>query len=178
MGDELADRQLRVLGQELQEMVEGVRLPGERRLAAVQVAAGDPELDVALLWAPELNVTPLRFAAVDPDRGILGATLGFPHGGGLVVEPAAVAGAYEAQGRDIYGARRVLRRILELRATIDQGDSGGPMILVDGTVGGVVFAEARTDENVGYALTPTSVATAIQPFLGRTAEVDTGSCIH
>jgi S1-C subfamily serine protease len=154
-----------------------VQSPDSRLLDATAVF-DDPELDVALLWAPELNVTPLRFAAVDPDRGILGATLGFPHGGGLVVEPAAVAGAYEAQGRDIYGARRVLRRILELRATIDQGDSGGPMILVDGTVGGVVFAEARTDENVGYALTPTSVATAIQPFLGRTAEVDTGSCIH
>ena len=30
--------------------------------------------------------------------------------------------------------------------SIDQGDSGGPLILADGTVGGVVFAEARTDE--------------------------------
>ena len=138
----------------------------------------DPELDVALLWVPSLDAPPLRFAAVDPDRGILGATIGFPHGGGLVIEPAAVAGAYAAQGRDIYGTQRVLRRILELRATIDQGDSGGPMILTDGTVGGVVFAEARTDENVGYALTPTSVATAIQPYLGRTGAVDTGACIH
>jgi hypothetical protein len=42
----------------------------------------------------------------------------------------------------------------------------------------VVFAEARTDENVGYALTPTSVATAIQPYVGRTGAVDTGACIH
>ena len=44
------------------------------------------------------------------------------------------------------------RPILELRAEIDQGDSGGPLVLADGTVGGVVFAEARTDEEVGYAL--------------------------
>ena len=70
------------------------------------------------------------------------------------------------------------RTILELRAEIDQGDSGGPLILADGTVGGVVFAEARTDDSVGYALTPTAVARAVEPSLGRTGPVDTGSCIR
>ena len=154
-----------------------VQGPNSRLLDAVPVF-DDPELDVALLWVRDLEVVPLRFAAADPERGAVGASLGFPHGGGLLVEPAAVAGAYQAQGRDIYGVRRVSRRILELRAIVDQGDSGGPMILADGTVGGVVFAEARTDENVGYALTPTSVAAAIQPFVGRTGAVDTGACIH
>jgi len=154
-----------------------VASPGGRVLDAVAVF-DDPELDVALLWAPDLDLAPLRFAAADPARGAVGATLGFPHGGGLLVEAAAVAGAYDAHGRDIYGARGVSRRILELRAVVDQGDSGGPLILADGTVGGVVFAEARTDENVGYALTPTSVATAIQPWLGRTGAADTGDCIH
>ena len=150
---------------------------GSRLLDAIPVL-DDPELDVALLWVPNLDATPLRFAAADPQRGVLGATLGYPHGGGLQVEPAAVSGAFTAPGRDIYGTRDVRRRILELRAIVDQGDSGGPLVLVDGTVGGVVFAESRTDENAGYALTPTSVATAIQPFLGRTSAVDTGDCIH
>jgi S1-C subfamily serine protease len=150
---------------------------GSRLLDAIPVF-DDPELDVALLWVPDLDTTPLRFAAADPQRGELGATLGYPHGGGLQVEPAAVSGAFTAPGRDIYGARAVSRRILELRAIVDQGDSGGPFILADGTVGGVVFAESRTDENAGYALTPTSVATAIQPYLGRTSAVDTGDCIH
>jgi S1-C subfamily serine protease len=138
----------------------------------------DPDLDIALLWAPDLNARSLRFAAADPERGAMGATLGFPHGGGLLVEPAAVAGAYAAQGLDIYGDRRVSRRILELRARVDQGDSGGPLLLANGTVGGVVFAEARTDENAGYALTATSVATAVAPSIGRTARADTRSCIH
>ena len=115
----------------------------------------DPRLDVALLWVADLDATALRLAAVDPERGAVGATLGYPHGGDLLIEPAAVSGAYTAQGRDIYGSPRVSRRILELRAMVDQGDSGGPLILTDGTVGGVVFAEARTDESVGYALTAT-----------------------
>ena len=50
-------------------------------------------------------------------------------------------------------------------------------MLADGTVGGVVFAESRTNEEVGYALTATSVATTIAPAVGRTGAVATGSCL-
>ncbi len=138
----------------------------------------DPALDVALLHAPRLDAPALRFAAGDPRRGATGAALGFPNGGGLTVVPAAVTSAYDAQGLDIYDTERVSRPILELRAEIERGDSGGPFVLADGTVGGVVFAEARTDEEVGYALTPTAVATRIAPGLGATAAVDTGRCIR
>jgi len=138
----------------------------------------DPELDVALLWVSGLNAPALHFAATDPDRGAAGATLGYPHGGPLTIAPAAVAGSYVATGRDIYGDQRVSRTILELRAVIDQGDSGGPFVLSSGLVGGVVFAEARTNDDVGYALTATSVATAVEPRVGRTGAVDTGACIR
>ena len=138
----------------------------------------DPALDVALVYVPRLTAPALRFAATDPIRGTAGATFGFPQGGGLDVRPAAVAGAYDARGRDIYGERRVTRSILELRAEIDQGHSGGPLIIADGTVGGVVFAEARTDEEVGYALSPTEVHETVAPAIGRTVEAATGACIH
>jgi S1-C subfamily serine protease len=90
---------------------------------------------------------------------------------------AAVAGRYEAVGRDIYGEDPVSREILELRAAIERGDSGGPLVLSDGTVGGIVFAEARTNPDVGYALSPTVVAETIAPGFGRIAAVDTGVCV-
>ena len=61
---------------------------------------------------------------------------------------------------------------------MDRGDSGGPLILKDGTVGGVVFAESRTDDQVGYALAPTPVAARVAPAIGRTGRVDTGDCIR
>ncbi len=154
-----------------------VTAPGRGPLDAV-VVFDDPDRDMALLWVPDLRATPLRLAAVDPDRGAVGATLGYPHGGPLTIAPAAVSGSYTAPGRDIYGDGRVSRPILEIRANVAQGDSGGPLILSDGTVGGVVFAEARTDSSVGYALTPTSVARAVEPSIGRTSPVDTGACIH
>jgi hypothetical protein len=89
-----------------------------------------------------------------------------------------VTGSYAATGRDIYDADAVRRQILELRAQIERGDSGGPFVLRDGTIGGLVFAEARTDPDVGYALSPTAVATRIAPGVGRTGFVATGECLH
>ena len=81
-------------------------------------------------------------------------------------------------GRDIYGQEQVRRQILELRAEIERGDSGGPLVLKDGTVGGIVYAEARTNPDVGYALSGTEVAAAIRPGIGRRAAVATGACLH
>jgi S1-C subfamily serine protease len=137
----------------------------------------DPDLDVVLLWVPGLDAPPLRFASRDPQRGTGGAALGFPGGGSLTVIPAAVAGAYDARGRDIYAETTVTRPILELRATVDQGDSGGPFVLADGTVGGVIFAEARSNEEVGYALSAVAVAARVGPGFGRQGGVDVGPCI-
>jgi len=136
----------------------------------------NPMLDLAVLYVPGLEAPALRFAPTDPVRGNLGAAFGHPGGGPLVVIPGGVTGTYETRGTDIYGTTQVTRTIVELRAAIDRGDSGGPFILLDGTVGGVVFAEARTDPEVGYALSPIAVATAVMPAVGRTSPADLGAC--
>jgi S1-C subfamily serine protease len=138
----------------------------------------DPTLDLALLRVPDLQGPVLRFAGTKPDRGAIGAALGYTGGGPLQILPAAVAGSYPATGRDIYGADRVTRDILELRAAVEPGDSGGPLILEDGSVGGLVFAESRTDPQVGYALTPTAVADRVAPAIGSRGAVDLGQCIR
>jgi S1-C subfamily serine protease len=153
-----------------------VSLDGDQRDATTILF--DPELDIAVLHVPGLRATPLRFAADEPERGSAGAAIGFPAGGNLTAIPAAVAAQYNAQGLDIYGERRVTRRILELRASIEPGDSGGPFLLSDGMVGGVVFAESRSDDEVGYALSPIAVSTKVAPAIGRTSSVDTGDCIR
>lgn len=138
----------------------------------------DLELDVAVLRAVNLGAAPLTFSAEEPQRGSTGATFGYPGGGNAVVEPATVAAVYNATGLDVTGAARVTRRIIELRATVEPGDSGGPLLLADGTVGGVVFAESKVDPTVGYALSPIEVRDRIEPALSRTARVATGPCIH
>jgi len=138
----------------------------------------DPDLDVAVVRAPALELPPLVLASRAPERGTVGAALGHPNGARLTVLPAAVTAQVRARGRDLYGRSPVVRNILELQAEIEPGDSGGPLVLASGTVGGVVFAESRTDPGVGYALDPTAVAVAVGPGVGETAAVDTGPCIR
>jgi S1-C subfamily serine protease len=92
------------------------------------------------------------------------------------VSAAAVSREIHAVGRDIYDQHQVTRDVLELHATVERGDSGGPFVLADGTVGGLVFAQSRSDADVGYALSPTAVSSRIAGGIGRTGAVDTGDC--
>jgi S1-C subfamily serine protease len=138
----------------------------------------DLRLDIAVLRVKTLDAPPLTFSSSEPTRGTIGATFGYPGGGGAVVEPASVSAVYDATGLDVTGRVRVTRRLVELRSRVVPGDSGGPLLLVDGTVGGVVFAESRADPTVGYALAPAAVVERIAPALHSTQEVSTGPCIH
>ena len=157
---------------------ETIRLTGTTGTHDALAVLFDPDLDIALLYAPGLQAPSLRFATGDPSRGAVGAALGYPNGGPLRIVAAGVSGHYSALGRDIYAAKEVRREILEIRADIDRGNSGGPLVLADGTVGGVIFAEARSDDDVGYALSPTEVAERVVPFVGRNAAAATGSCLR
>ncbi len=138
----------------------------------------DPDLDIAVLYVPGLDAPALSLATADPKRGTTGAALGHPGGGPLVVIAAAVSDDYRATGRGLYGNSTVTRSIVELRAEIQRGDSGGPFVLADGTVGGVIFAASKTDTAIGYALSPVAVAKDIEAAFGGTTEVDTGACIR
>lgn len=137
----------------------------------------DPELDVAVVHAPLLGLQPLRLAGSPPERGRRMAAVGFTGGGAQRAIPAAVSRTLEAVGRDIYGAGTVARPVIEMRADVEPGDSGGPVMLPDGTVGGVVFSESREDSTVGYALSPVAVAESIRGTLDRRQPVQPGSCL-
>ena len=138
----------------------------------------DAKLDVAILRAPGLRLPTLALARQAPERGTIGVTLGFSSGEEMVVDPAAVSALVTATGRDLYGRTAVERAVVELRAPVEPGDSGGPFVLESGVVGAVVFAESRTDEAVGYALDPAAVARRIAAALTRTEAVSTGSCLR
>jgi len=157
---------------------ERITLRGVGSSARGTVVLFDPDLDVAVVRAASLRLPALVLAAEAPERGAIGAALGHPNGSGLTVLPAAVTAQVRARGRDLYGRAPVVRDILELLAAVEPGVSGGPFVLTDGTVGGVVFAESRTDDTVGYALDPTAVAVAIGPGIGETSPADTGPCIR
>lgn len=138
----------------------------------------DPATDIAIVHVTGLSGRPLRLATEPLERGTPGATLGYPGADApnLDVDRAAVQDGYPARGRDIYGREDVTREVYELRASIRQGESGGPFALPTGEVGGIVFAASTTDGNVGYALTGSEIADELQAGAARTEPVSTGEC--
>jgi len=144
--------------------------------ARARVVFYDPAMDVALLSAPGLPLPALALAQGDPATGAIGVTLGHPGGGGLAVVPAAVRDVFSATGFDIYGQSAVTRVVIELAASVQAGDSGGPFVTADDRVAGVVFARAQTSSTVGYALAIGEVLSDVGPAIGRTGAVGTGSC--
>jgi S1-C subfamily serine protease len=144
---------------------------GDHRAVAVVF---DPDRDVAILRTSGLAEPPLAITGADPGRGAVGAVLGYPGGGPLTAGGAAVRDAYQALGRDIYGGGLTRRDILELQADVRPGSSGGPFVLPDGTVGGMVFARSVTTSGLGYALAPSELRRELS-HIGP-GSVSTGPC--
>ena len=136
----------------------------------------DPRLDVAVLRTSGLAGPPLVLDGTDVDRGATGAVLGYPNGGALTIGGAAVGAAYDAIGRDIYGGALVTRSIVELQATVRPGNSGGPLVLADGSVGGVVFGRSVTDGSTGYAIAASTARFELDRTRPGARPVSTGPC--
>lgn len=138
----------------------------------------DPDTDVAVIRASGLSGPVLELETATQERGTPGATLGYPgdSDGEFVPKKAAVQASYTATGRDIYGRGRIDREVYELRSPVRQGDSGGPFVLPDGRVAGVVFAASTTDGRTGYALTGAEVEDEVRRGSTSTRAVDTGPC--
>lgn len=151
-----------------------VQFAGVRSRA--RVVAFDPDLDVAVLRARELDLPALQLLRGTAHRGDAGAVLGYPGGGSLTVEEAAVRAVIEPLGRDIYGDGEVRRRVYEVQASIRRGNSGGPFVLSSGRVAGIVFASSVADGDVGYAIVSEQLRPIVSASGALTTSVGTGVC--
>lgn len=146
-----------------------VELPGE-------VVLYDPAIDVAVLRVPDLEARPLQFrpqpAAVGEDVIILG----YPLDGPFTATAGKVRQMITLQGPDIYDDGEVSREVYTVRAVVRSGNSGGPMIDVNGQVVGVVFGAALDDSETGFVLTNAQVSASVNPQAQLGQEVPTGAC--
>ncbi|WP_029431139.1 MarP family serine protease [Blastococcus sp. URHD0036] len=136
----------------------------------------DPEVDVAVLYVPDLPQVPLVFTAEPVDFGADAIIMGYPGGGGLFVGPARVRDRGDISGPDFRDQQTVTRDVYALFGEVRAGNSGGPLFDSNGQVLGVVFASAITDPTTGYALTAPQVSQAATTGQTATASVDTGPC--
>lgn len=135
----------------------------------------DPNLDIAILKVNNLADPPLKLnGQILPDRDAA-ATLGFPGGGSLVAEDAAIIDHVTAVGRNIYNRGTVERNIYEVQANVQEGDSGGPLLAPGGMVAGVIFAKSVSQGNVGYAILINQVQQLVSKAQNH-GPVGTGTC--
>lgn len=152
-----------------------VQVGGNGRTYRARVVVYDADRDLAVLYAPDLPAEPLSFD-LGGQRGDDAVVAGFPGGGRYRLEPARIRERVDARGPDIYHRRQVNRQVFSLFATVEPGNSGGPLLAPDGEVYGVVFAKSLDDPDTGYALTAKEVAPVVSAGKRRTARVGTGDC--
>ena len=148
---------------------------GKGREWPARVVFFDPQLDVAVLDVPGLSAPELHFSG-DATRGDAVVVAGYPGGGALTETPARIRARINARGTDIYGRGTVTREIFSLRGVVRSGDSGGPLLGMDGRVEGVIFASSVQDPDTGYALTASTVSDAALHGVQASASVGTGTC--
>ena len=140
-----------------------------------QVVLYDPARDIAVLDVPGLAARPLRFAG-PASAGAGAIVVGYPRNGGLHAVPARIAALEEARGPDIYHNVQVTRAIYPIRADVQPGNSGGPLLAPDGKVYGVVFSAAIAVRNTGYALAASEIMPDVRAGERASGSVSTQRC--
>jgi len=136
----------------------------------------DPQIDVAILDVPGLDLPPLHFAG-PANPGDNAVVAGYPLDAiDLHTVAARIGGVQDAEGPNIYETSTVTRQIYEIRAVVESGNSGGPLLSPAGTVDGVVFAAAVGVSDTGFALTAAEVSADAAAGEQRTSAVSTSYC--
>jgi S1-C subfamily serine protease len=156
-------------------VTDGPRVYTNQGRLSARVVLYDPHLDLAVLYVPGLNAGALRFAP-QARIGANAIVAGYPEDGPFTTAAARVGGIEQATSPDIYQTATVTRQIYSIRAVVEPGNSGGPLLTPGGEVYGVVFAAATSVPDTGYALTATEVQSDAAQGQNATAAVSTQGC--
>jgi serine protease Do len=130
-----------------------VLLPGDHTEYPAKLVGTDPELDLAVLKIDAgKQLTPLRIGNSDAiEVGDWAVAIGSPFN----LDQTMTAGIISAKGRDLGERDHQLQRFLQTDAAINRGNSGGPLLNINGEVIGIntmIVSGSGNFEGIGFAL--------------------------
>jgi putative serine protease PepD len=151
-----------------------VLVAGERAPRVATVVGADPSADLALLalegagGLPTAELGESSDVAVGDDVVAIGNALGLQGG------PTVTRGIVSALDRSLETVVGALRGLIQTDASISSGNSGGPLVNVDGEVIGINTAVAATNrttsaENIGFAIAVDRVGPVVDALRGGSA---------
>ena len=150
-----------------------VEVPGQAPRPG-RIVYFDPTVDLAVIAVDGLPADAIPLAETLPATSAA-VVAGYPFGG-----PFSIAGAEVLATGPLQlitdGSSGTTRDAYTLAADVEPGNSGGPLLTLDGQVAGVIFARASSIQNVGYALTMRELSPVAAQATALTAPVNTGAC--
>jgi S1-C subfamily serine protease len=151
-----------------------VQVEGREPSLPAQPIAFDPRDDIALLRVPGLRLPALRLLE-GPPGGDPGAVLGYPEDGPFQARSARIGATRRVITDDAYGRGPVTRLLTPLRAVVQPGNSGGPLVDSEGHVLTTVFASTTgSGPPGGYGVANSTVASILAH--AGSSPVGTGEC--
>lgn len=149
-----------------------VEAPGEPPRTG-RVVYVDAVADLAVVAVDGLAAAPLPLddAVAAGDDAVVA---GYPFGGPLTLGSALVSS--DSTVSLMVDGAPTSREVLTLAAVVNQGNSGGPLLSLDGAVSGVVFGKAASVDNVGYAIPLSVLGPVAAEAPSLTSAVDPGAC--
>jgi serine protease Do len=152
-----------------------VKLPGSSTQYPAKLIGTDPELDLAVLKIDAgKRLTPLPIGNSDAvETGDWAVAIGSPFG----LEQTMTAGIISAKGRDLGEPGHQLQRFLQTDAAINRGNSGGPLLNINGQVIGIntmIESGSGNFEGVGFAL-PINLAVSSYNQIVKYGKVSRGA---
>jgi len=151
----------------------------DRRRYGAEVVGADPRRDLAVIRIEARDLPVARLGDADRlRRGQFVLALGSPFGFGRDGQPSLSFGIVSGTGRAIPGIGAELDRyygnLIQTDAAVNPGNSGGPLVDLDGRIVGVnavISSQTGASEGVGFAVPITGATRKIIERLKRGEEI-------
>lgn len=160
-------------------VVAGVKRPiikHENRSYEGQVVLFDANTDFAVIRVDNLPAKPIGLSKEVVENNTPVIMSGFP-GGNQTLSLGVIRNRTLLYGSNIYRNTEIARQVYEVQADVEDGSSGGPIILQNGQVAGILFARSQSNQSYGFVLASNTLIKELEQATKNRKAVNTGVCV-